>query len=292
MIGLTRGMVKLFDHETEWEDQAQKTIEKLKSICNGVICDIAHVGSTSVKSIKAKPIIDIAVAVESFDEVLKYEKQLKENGFFYRPGDDLKGQLLFACGSYYNGTGDEQTHFIHVVKKDSMEWINYINFRDYLNANEEVAKQYEALKISLAEKNPKDKGREKYLAGKHDFIVRTLRTALVKSYLGKTVSVEIDRPIGTPHPKHPEIIYPINYGYIPNVFGGDGEELDVYILGIDKRIEVGDSVKVKIVGIVYRENDVEDKLAACPEGMVYTAKEIERIIHFQEQFYDSHVEIE
>jgi len=291
MIGLKRGTVKLFDHDIEWEKEAKVTIKKLKSICGEVIIDIAHVGSTSVKSIKAKPIIDIAVATDSFEAFLKYESKLCENGFYYRPDCDMDGkQLLFACGSFYDGTGDMQTHFIHVVKKDSMEWINYINFRDYLNANEGVAKEYEALKISLAEKNPEDKGREKYLAGKHDFIVRTLRTALVKSYLGKTVTVEIDRPIGAPHPKHPEIIYPINYGYIPNVFGGDGEELDVYILGIDEKIEEGDSTTVKIIGIVYRKNDVEDKLAACPEEMNYTAEEIERIIHFQEQFYDSHVE--
>ena len=51
--------------------------------------------------------------------------------------------------------------------------------------------------------------------GKHDFIVFTLRKALVKSYLGKTVNIKIDRPIGSMHPKHPELIYPINYGYIP-----------------------------------------------------------------------------
>lgn len=291
MIGLKRGTVALCDHDAEWEFEAERTIKALKKILGGVICDIAHVGSTSIKLIKAKPIIDIAVAVENFDEVLKYEKQLKENGFYYRPADDLKEQLLFACGSSYDGTGDMQTHFIHVVKKDSMEWINYINFRDYLNANQDVAKEYEVLKISLAEKNPEDRGREKYLAGKYDFIVRTLRTALVKSYLGKTVRIEIDRPIGTPHPKHPEIIYPINYGYIPNVLGGDGEELDVYILGIDERIEEGGSTTAKIVGIVYRKNDVEDKLVAAPEGVEYTAREIEEIISFQEQFYDSHVEI-
>jgi len=291
MIGLKSGTVALCDHDAEWEFEAERTIKVLKKILGGVICDIAHVGSTSIKSIKAKPIIDIAVSVKTFDEVLKYEKQLKENGFYYRPADDLKEQILFACGSRYDGTGDMQTHFIHVVKKDSMEWINYINFRDYLNENECVAKEYEALKVSLAEKCPVDAGREKYLAGKHDFITKTLRTALVKSYLGKTARIEIDRPIGTPHPKHPEIIYPINYGYIPNVFGGDGEELDVYILGIDGKIKEGGSINAKIIGIVYRKNDVEDKLVAAPDGMEYTAREIEEIINFQEQFYDSHVEI-
>ena len=289
MIGLTRGKAALFPHEKEWEIEAERTIEKLKNICGDVICDIAHVGSTSIKSIKAKPIIDIAVTTECFDAFMKHEKELLENGIYYCPDDKNTTQLLFSCGSYYDGSGDKQTHFIHVIKKDSMEWKNYNLFRDYLNENEGVAKEYETLKISLAEKHDED--REKYTSGKHEFITRTLRTALVKYYLGKTVTVEIDRPIGTPHPKHPEIIYPINYGYIPNVFGGDGEELDVYILGIDERIEEGNRTTVKIIGIVYRKNDVEDKLVACPEGMEYTPEEIEKIIHFQEQYYDSHVEM-
>lgn len=292
MIGLKRGTVALFDHNKEWESEAERTIDVLRGILGDVICDIAHVGSTSIKSIKAKPIIDIAVAVEDFNAVLEYESKLLEAGFYYRPKADEYNQLLFAKGSFYDGTGDVQTHFVHVVKKDSMEWINYRNFKNYLNDNYDVAKQYEDLKVSLAKKNPEDSGREKYLAGKHGFIQSVLRTALVKSYLGKTVTVEIDRPIGTPHPKHSEIIYPINYGYIPNVFGGDGEELDVYILGIDDKIEEGDSTTVKIIGIVYRKNDVEDKLVAAPEGMEYTASEIEKIIHFQEQFYDSYVETE
>jgi inorganic pyrophosphatase len=170
-----------------------------------------------------------------------------------------------------------------------MDFINYINFRDYLNRNESVAKEYEALKVSLAEKAPLDRGREKYLAGKHGFIRYTLRKALVNSYLGKVVRIEMDRPIGTPHPKHPDIIYPINYGYVPGVFGGDGEELDVYLLGVGE--PVGEYT-AKIIGIVHRRNDVEDKLVAAPEKMSFTAEEIERTISFQEQFYDSYVEVE
>ena len=99
----------------------------------------------------------------------------------------------------------------------------------------------------------------------------------------------MDRPIGTPHPKHPDIIYPINYGYIPEVYGGDGEELDVYLLGVNERVE---EYTAKIIGIVHRKNDVEDKLAAAPEGISFTAKEIEEMINFQEQYYDSYVEAE
>lgn len=115
------------------------------------------------------------------------------------------------------------------------------------------------------------------------------RKEQVKSYLGKTVRVEIDRPIGTAHPKHPEIIYKINYGFIPGVIGGDGEELDVYVLGEEKQIN---EITVKIIAIIHRENDVEDKLVGAPQGMKFSAQEIADAVNFQEQFYKSFVELE
>ncbi len=290
MIGLKRGTVKLCEHEKEWEMEAQNTIFRLKQILGNVIKDIQHVGSTSILSIKAKPIIDIAVAVHDFDDILSFEKELKDAGFYYRPNAQasLRNQLLFACGSFYEGTGDLQTHFIHVVRTNSMEWINYINFRDYLNNTPLVAKEYEDLKVSLALQFPVDKGREQYLQGKHDFIVYTLRKALVKSYLGKTVNIKIDRPMGSVHPKHPEFVYPINCGYIPNVFGGDGEELDVYLLGVDVPVE---EYTACIIGIVHRHNDVEDMLVAAPEELNFDQNKISEAVSFQERYYKSEIEL-
>lgn len=288
MIGLKRGTVQLCDHEKVWEEEAQCTIKRLWDILGCIATDIQHVGSTSILTIKAKPIIDIAVAVNDFNDILAIEQELKANGFYYRPKSELGEQLLFASGNLYEGTGDIQTHFIHVVLTDSMEWRNYINFRDYLNNNPIVAKAYEELKISLANAAPVDAGREQYLAGKHDFIVYTLRKAMVYSFLGKTVEIEIDRPIGTVHPKHDDIIYPINYGYIPGVLGGDGEELDVYVLGESEPVN---KCLVRIIGIVHRRNDVEDKLVGAVNDMTYSAEEIASAVRFQEQFYDSYVEV-
>ena len=290
MIGLKRGTVQLCEHEKEWEIEAQNTIARLKEILGDGIKDIQHVGSTSILTIKAKPIIDIAIAVDHFDDILAYEKELKDAGFYYRPNTlaALRDQLLFACGSFYEGTGDLQTHFIHVVLTGSMDWINYINFRDYLNKTPSAAKEYEALKVSLALQAPIDNGREKYLRGKHDFIVYTLRKALVKSYLGKTVNISIDRPIGSVHPKQDDIVYPINYGFIHKVLGGDGEELDVYLLGVDAPVK---EYAARIIGIVHRRNDVEDKLIAAPEGRNFTVEEIMEAVRFQEQYYDSEIEI-
>ena len=113
------------------------------------------------------------------------------------------------------------------------------------------------------------------------------RKQQVKSYLGKTVHIKMDRPIGTEHPKHPGLLYPINYGYIPGVYGGDGEELDVYLLGVDVPVE---EYTARIIGIVHRHNDVEDKLIAAPEGMIFTAEEMTQAVHFQEEYYDSEIE--
>ncbi|MBQ6718106.1 MAG: GrpB family protein [Clostridia bacterium] len=288
MIGLKRGTVVLCNHEKQWETEAQNTIMRLKKILGPVIRDIQHVGSTAIKTIKAKPIIDIAIAVDCFDDVLVYKKQLEAAGFYYRPNSDLGEQLLFASGSLYDGTGDLQTHFIHIVMSGSMDWINYINFRDYLNKNPDIAKQYEDLKVSLVAEAPIDNGREKYLKGKHDFIVYTLRKALVKSYLGKTVDMKIDRPIGYVHQKENySLTYPINYGYIEGVLGGDGEELDVYLLGVDKPVS---EYRAKVIGIVHRENDVEDKLIAAPESIIFNQAEIAEAIHFQEKYYKTYVE--
>ena len=109
------------------------------------------------------------------------------------------------------------------------------------------------------------------------------RHAQVESYLGKIVNIEIDRPIGYVHHKGEKtLVYPINYGYIPNVLGGDGEELDVFLLGVDTSVE---RFTGRIIGIVYRADDIEDKLVMAPRGMTFSATEIARAVRFQEKYY-------
>ena len=114
------------------------------------------------------------------------------------------------------------------------------------------------------------------------------RKAQVAAYLGKVVKIGIDRPIGYVHKKEKyTLTYNINYGYIPGVLGGDDEELDVYFLGEDKPLE---SFSGKVIAIVHREDDVEDKLVACPIEMNFTAEQICEQILFQEQYYNTTIE--
>ena len=111
-----------------------------------------------------------------------------------------------------------------------------------------------------------------------------------KSYLGKKIRVEIDRPVGYVHQKEGyALVYPVNYGYLPGVLGGDGEELDVYLLGVKEPVGEADCV---VVGFVHRKNDVEDKLIAAPEGMTFTKEEMEEAVRFQERWYDSEIVVE
>lgn len=109
----------------------------------------------------------------------------------------------------------------------------------------------------------------------------------VESYLGKTVKIEIDRPIGYVHRKGKKtLVYPINYGYIPDVLGGDGEELDVFLVGVDVPVSTYEG---KIIGIVYRADDVEDKLIMAPEGISLNAEKLARDVYFQEKYYKTTV---
>lgn len=114
------------------------------------------------------------------------------------------------------------------------------------------------------------------------------RKLLAKSYLGKTVDIIIDRPLGSVHPKHGDMIYPVNYGYIPNVIGGDGEELDVYLLGVSEAVK---EYRAKVIAVIYRQNDVEDKLVASPEEISFSESEIREAVYFQEKYFDTEIEI-
>ncbi|MBQ8496258.1 MAG: GrpB family protein [Clostridia bacterium] len=178
MIGLKRGTVELLPHQMIWETKAAGTIHLLKEILNDVAIDIQHIGSTAIQNIHAKPIIDIAVAVDNLNNIKPYIGVLAENGIMFRK-EDVKEQLLFVIGNFER---EFRTHHIHVVEWNSVAWNNYINFRDYLNAFPEYAKEYDALKKKLALEFADNRGY--YTAGKQELIEKLLKQA----YMWKTKS--------------------------------------------------------------------------------------------------------
>ncbi len=104
-----------------------------------------------------------------------------------------------------------------------------------------------------------------------------------KDFLGKSVEVQIDRALGTRHPKH-GFMYMLNYGFIPNTMSGDGEELDAYLVG---EFEPVDKAKGKVIAIIHRTNDDDDKLVVSKDGKEYSNDAIRAMTEFQEQFFES-----
>ena len=167
-IGLLRGTVSLEPHNIQWEVSAKEIIEKLKRILGDDMVAAEHIGSTSIFNIYAKPIVDIAVGVNDFENIMKHNEELKKAGIIYRR-EDHPGQHLYICGDIENNI---HTHYIHVVIWGENAWNNYINMRDYLNSNDEKAKEYSELKIGLAEEYSED--RIAYTEGKNAFIKSVL----------------------------------------------------------------------------------------------------------------------
>ena len=152
-LGLRRGTVAVEPHDRQWEVAAQQTIAQLREILGDTAVDIQHIGSTSIKNICAKPIIDIVVGVRDFRDILELNAVLEDNCFIFR-GQDVPDQYLYVCGDE-----DSRTHHIHTVIYNSEAWNNYINLRDYLNCHKAEAQAYSKLKEKLARQYPDDRNR-------------------------------------------------------------------------------------------------------------------------------------
>lgn len=103
-----------------------------------------------------------------------------------------------------------------------------------------------------------------------------------------TVTVKIDRPLGSYHPKHKDLYYPINYGYVEGVIAGDGEEQDAYILGVNEPLE---TFTGNIIAVIHRINDNENKWVVAKENTNYTVQEIEKQVQFQEKYFEHFIEL-
>ncbi len=107
--------------------------------------------------------------------------------------------------------------------------------------------------------------------------------------IGKTVTVTVDRPLGSTHPVHKDLYYPINYGYVEGIMAPDGEEQDAYIVGVEEAVQ---QFTGKVIAIVHRYDDVEEKWVVAPDGLCFTREEIAALIDFQEQYFDSEIRME
>lgn len=107
-----------------------------------------------------------------------------------------------------------------------------------------------------------------------------------RSWLGRTVDVTVDRPLGSTHPEHPGLVYPLNYGFVAGTMAADGEPIDAYVLGVDEPVERATGT---VVAVVERRDDAEDKLVVAGSAGPWTAAAIRAAVNFQERWFDTRV---
>lgn len=116
--------------------------------------------------------------------------------------------------------------------------------------------------------------------------VKNRRVKKLKAVIGTPVHVVVERKMGTAHPEHKDMIYDVNYGYIPGVTGGDGEEQDAYVLGVDEPIDEFDGV---VIAVIHRLNDNEDKWVVAARGAKIGIRAIRKQTYFIEQYFNSDI---
>lgn len=109
---------------------------------------------------------------------------------------------------------------------------------------------------------------------------------MLSDYLNQTVSVTMDRPLGSHHPEYPNLIYPLNYGYLPDTVSGDGEEIDAYIIGEFEPLQKYTGI---VVAVIHRLDDKEEKLVVANRPGRYGAEQIRALTEFQERFFASEI---
>ena len=141
ILGLKRGTVRLVPHQVGWASAFTKERDLLLSLLGPTVLRIEHVGSTAIPGIVAKPIVDIAVAVQSLDGIESWSESLKPYGYTSFGDREARGEHFFA-----KGPDDMRTHYMHVVPLDSNLWNEYLRFRDMLRSDFSLRQQYEDLK--------------------------------------------------------------------------------------------------------------------------------------------------
>ena len=171
-VGLTRGVLEIYDYRDDYPVIYEKLKEELLNIYGDKIRYIDHVGSTSIKNIKSKPVIDIMVQTDDLDDFKKFTEECVENETYTVKREPTLG------GDYLVRREEDGRvkAFLHVYQTGDINGLTSVYFRDYLNSHEDEKKRYEELKMELYEKYKYD--RPSYTHGKDKYIKSVIAKAI------------------------------------------------------------------------------------------------------------------
>ena len=258
-------------YDPNWKTEFERIRDFLLAQIGNLVLEIKHVGSTSVPGLYAKPIIDIVAVIESYDVFPQIVARLENIGFEHRGDQGIKEREVFKRNIH----DDFMDYHFYVCPKNSDEYHRQTIFKNALLSNKDIANEYGKLKLRLIEEVNGD--RILYTDSKTDFIVGVMNEAmgaLKEQGMGKKDTafwqsldklvaeskIIIDRLKGSPHPKYPSFIYPLDYGYLENTTAMDGGGIDVW------KGSGGDYVDALICTVDLLKKDSEIKiLVGCSE---------------------------
>lgn len=167
-LGLASGTVVLAPHDPAWAGAFADEAGRIRAALDARPAEVAHVGSTAVPGLSAKPILDLMVGVAPDRDVAAYVAPLQAIGYAYRGEHGLPGRHYFVR----DDASGRRTHHLHLVATDGAIWRAHLAFRDALRASPERRAAYEALKRDLATRHVGE--RLAYTEGKAAFIHETL----------------------------------------------------------------------------------------------------------------------
>ncbi len=141
-LGLRSRTVRLVDHNPAWQQAFAVEASHIRAALGEVVIDLQHFGSTSIPTIRAKPILDLMLGIADFDQGPSLAPALARLGYEYVPHAGVPNHVF--------GKGVDRTHLLHVVAHDSPKWHRNLRFRDRMLADPRLAQAYEDLKARLA----------------------------------------------------------------------------------------------------------------------------------------------
>ena len=161
--------IEVVSYNSNWKGMYKEESKKIKNVFSDIIIDIHHIGSTAIPGIKAKPVIDILVEVKNIEGVDQYNHKMKELGY------EAMGEYGIPKRRFFRKGENNRTHHIHIFQVGNEEIKRHINFKEYLIAHPDKAREYSKLKEKLANKYTYNV--ENYTNGKSDFIKEIDRKA-------------------------------------------------------------------------------------------------------------------
>ncbi|MBO4283714.1 MAG: NUDIX domain-containing protein [Clostridia bacterium] len=270
-------------------ESGRRAAQDLRRMLGEHAASVEHIGGTALRFVPSSPTLDFAVACPTPADLPAASELLIGSGFIpassvsFPGGFDLSTDdtLLFLPSP----DGGAPLRSVRLTLAGSRAFDDAVAIKNYLYGRPDVSREFAGIKADLAAKYPDD--RAAYERGKDEWIKNALPVARHWSRLGKTVTLIVDRPMGSVHPDRPDLVYPINCGYPRDLVIPGESRLGVYILGVPNPVH---TFTGRVIAVIFRENGEGVRWVVAPEGREYDQARILSEVWFRERDFKSTME--